>query len=45
MAAKTKSKKQVAFLLSEGSPLTGAEKARLRDELGSGSVKVRRKKK
>ena len=42
---KTKSKKQVAFLLSKGSPLSAAEKARLKGELHSGSVKVRKKRK
>ena len=40
--AKTKSKKQVALLLSKGSPLTLTQKARLRKELRSGAVKVRK---
>ena len=38
--AKTKSSRQVRFLLSGGSPLTKAEKTRLKGELHSGSVKV-----
>lgn len=42
MAAKTKSKRQVAFLLSSGSPLSATEKAKLRRELKSGKVKVKK---
>lgn len=43
MPKKTKSRKQVGFLLSSGSPLTPAQKKRLRGELQSGKVKVRKK--
>ena len=43
--AKTKSKKQVGLLLSSGSPLTAAQKAKLKRELSSGAVKVKGKKK
>lgn len=39
--AKTKSKKQVGYLLSSGSPLTGAQKSKLKGELHRGSVKVK----
>ncbi len=39
---KAKSRRQVRFLLSEGTPLSGAEKARLRRELKSGKVRVRK---
>jgi hypothetical protein len=39
---KSKSKKQVGFLLSKGSPLTPAQKSKLTRELKSGSVKVKR---
>ncbi len=42
---KTKSKRQVGFLLSSGSPLTGAQKDKLKSELHSGAVKVKGKKK
>lgn len=42
---KTKSKKQVGFLLSSGSPLTNAQKDKLKSELHSGAVKVRKGKK
>jgi hypothetical protein len=38
--AKTKSKKQVAFLLSKGSPLSKVQKGKLKSELKSGAVKV-----
>lgn len=41
MAAKTKSKRQVAYLLSKGSPLSSGQKAKLKGELHSGQVKVR----
>lgn len=37
---KTKSKKQVRYLLSKGTPLSGSQKAKLMSELHSGSVKV-----
>lgn len=39
--AKTKSKRQVRFLLSSGSPLSGEQKSKLKGELHSGAVKVR----
>lgn len=38
--AKTKSKRQVGYLLSSGSPLTNKQKAKLKGELHSGAVKV-----
>ena len=44
MAAKTKSKKQVGYLLSSGSPLSVAQKSKLKGELHSGAVKVMKKK-
>lgn len=37
-----KSAKQVRFLLSGGSPLTSAERERLRRELHQGKVKVKK---
>jgi len=37
-----KSKKQVGLLLSEGSPLTREQKAKLKRELHSGAVKVKK---
>lgn len=37
----TKSKKQVGYLLSRGSPLSGKQKEKLKSELHSGKVKVR----
>lgn len=37
---KKKTRRQVAFLLSEGSPLTDAQKRRLREEMESGEVMV-----
>lgn len=40
---KTKSKKQVGYLLSKGTPLSGPQKAKLLSELHSGAVKVRSK--
>ncbi len=40
MGAKTKSKKQVGYLLSSGSPLSAAQKSKLKGELHSGNVKV-----
>jgi len=41
--AKTKSKKQVAYLLLKGSPLKSDEKNKLKKELHSGKVKVKKK--
>ncbi len=38
---KTKSKKQVGYLLSKGSPLSDKQKAKLKKELHSGAVKVK----
>lgn len=40
---KIKSKKQIAYLLSSGSPLTGGQKKKLERELDSGKVKVKKK--
>jgi hypothetical protein len=37
---KTKSKRQVGFLLSKGSPLSGKQKDKFKKELHSGKVKV-----
>jgi hypothetical protein len=42
---KTKSKKQVGYLLSSGSPLSGKQKEKLKGELHSGKVKVKKGKK
>lgn len=42
MAAKTKSMKQVGFLLSKGSPLSKPEQAKLKREIHSGAVKVKK---
>ena len=42
---KVKSKRQVGYLLSKGSPLSSGQKAKLEDELHSGSVKVEKGKK
>lgn len=39
----SKSKKQVGYLLSKGSPLSPAQKEKLKSELHSGKVKVKRK--
>jgi len=39
-----KSKRQVGFLLSKGSPLTKKQKSKLKGELKSGKVKVRKSK-
>ena len=41
--SKTKSKKQVRYLLSKGTPLSGPQKAKLMSELHSGEVTVRSK--
>lgn len=38
----TKSKKQVGYLLSRSSPLSGKQKEKLKGELHSGKVKVRK---
>lgn len=43
MKNKTKSKKQVGYLLSKGSPLSQAQQSKLKKELHSGKVKVRKK--
>jgi len=40
-ANKKKTKKQVNFLFSKGSPLKGNEKDKLKKELKSGKVKVK----
>ncbi len=42
MAQKSKSKKQVGFLLGDDSPLTERQKEKLREELHSGKVKVKK---
>jgi len=42
VGAKKKSKKQVGLLLSKNSPLTPAQKAKLKGELSSGAVKVKK---
>ena len=42
---KQKSKKQVGYLLSSGSPLSDKQKSKLKGELHSGSVKVKKGKK
>lgn len=39
---KMKSKRQVGYLLSKGSPLKPKQKAKLKRELHSGAVKVKR---
>jgi ABC-type uncharacterized transport system substrate-binding protein len=41
---KTKSKKQVGFLLSKGSPLSKPQQSKLKKELHSGAVKVKKTK-
>jgi hypothetical protein len=38
---KAKTKKQVAYLLSSGSPLSSKERNKLKKELHSGDVKVK----
>lgn len=43
--AKTKSRRQVGYLLSSGSPLSSKQKSKLKGELHSGAVKVKRGKK
>lgn len=44
MAKKTKSKKQVGYLLSKGSPLSEKQKDKLKEELHTGKVKVKKSK-
>lgn len=39
---KSKSKKQVAYLLSKGSPLSSGQQVKLKTELHSGKVKVKK---
>ena len=41
---KTKSQKQVRYLLSKGSPLTSKEQTKLKKELHSGKVKIKKSK-
>lgn len=41
---KTKSQKQVAYLLSKVSPLSDKEQSKLKKELHSGAVKIKPKK-
>lgn len=41
---KTKTQKQVAYLLSKASPLTGKEQKKLKGELHEGAVKIKPKK-
>ena len=41
-APKTKSKRQVGYLLSKGSPLGPSQKKKLKSELHRGKVKVRK---
>lgn len=43
MPAKTKSAKQVRYLESSSSPLTGAQKAKMNSEIRSGKVKIKKK--
>lgn len=40
---KTKSARQVRFLLSKGSPLSTAKKGKLKKELHTGKVKIKKK--
>lgn len=39
---KTKTKKQVAYLLSKGSPLTGKQQKKLQSELHTGKVTIKK---
>jgi hypothetical protein len=41
----TKSRAQVGYLLSKGSPLTGAQQKKFKSELHTGKVKVSKTKK
>jgi len=43
VSPKRKSKKQVGLLLSKGSPLSAKQKAKLKRELHSGAVKVKKR--
>lgn len=43
MAARTKSARQVRYLMSKGSPLTARQKKKLEEELHEGKVKVKKK--
>ena len=43
--SKQKSKRQLGYLLSSGSPLSDKQKSKLKGELHSGSVKVKKGKK
>lgn len=43
--AKTKSRRQVGYLLSSGSPLSGAQKRKLRSELHTGKVRIMKRRK
>lgn len=45
MGAKIKSRRQVGYLLSNGSPLTEEQKMKLKWELHTGAVKIGRGKK
>lgn len=40
--AKQKSRRQVGYLLSSGSPLSAGQKAKLKRELHSGAVKIKK---
>lgn len=40
--AKSKSKRQVGYLLSSGSPLSKKQKSKLKSELHSGKVRVKK---
>jgi len=44
-ATATKSRAQVGYLLSKGSPLTGSQQKKLKSELHTGKVKVSKTKK
>lgn len=44
MKSKTKSQKQVRYLLSKVSPLTSKEQTKLKKELHSGKVKIKKSK-
>lgn len=39
---KHKTKREVRFLLSKGSPLTSAQKGKLKGELHSGAVRIKK---
>jgi len=40
---KAKSAKQVRYLMSSGSPLSGSQKSKLQGELRSGAVRIKKK--